>query len=78
MPKEPIIPPYDPYDPRQNELLTIQPSLKQPVMQLEQVQAYLHNVEEVLTHSKEYIRIRGAMNTLEYITSYNYYCLNPL
>lgn len=70
--------PYNPYDPEQNELLKIQPSWQNPSMTYERSLEILDTLNTIITKVRDYIRVRMAMTHVEYITSYNYFCLNPI
>ena len=78
MPVEPTLEPYNGYDPEQNELLLIEPSLKHPILTLERVEAFLGTLESRLDDSKDWVRILHAMRQDEYLTCNNYFCMNPI
>ncbi len=78
MSKEETLPPFNPYDPEQNQLLLIQPSWRNPILTLERVRSFIDTVGSALDSAKEHIPVRGAMNLPEYFTSYYYDCNNPV
>ncbi len=78
MSKEKPLPPFNPYDPEQNQLLLIQPSWKNPILTLDRVRGFIEAVGSALDGAKEHIRLRTAMNLAEYFTSYYYDCSNPV
>lgn len=71
------LPPYNPYDPEQNQLLLITPSWRNPIMTKERVDLFLDVAEPALALATKAISIRSAMTRVEYITCYYWLCNNP-